>query len=130
MIVGQLLRFSVVGVVGFAVDTAALYAALGLGAGLYTGRLASYLTAATVTWALNRRFTFRESRSARLATEWARFLAVNSVGGAVNYIAYAALVTTLPFVTANPWLGVAAGSLAGLAVNFTLSRRMVFTASR
>lgn len=130
MIAGQLLRFSAVGVVGFAVDTAVLYAALGLGAGLYTGRLASYLTAATVTWALNRRFTFRESRSAHLATEWTRFLAVNSVGGTVNYIAYAALVTTLPFVTANPWLGVAAGSLAGLAVNFTLSRRMVFTASR
>jgi putative flippase GtrA len=130
VIAGQLLRFSAVGVVGFVVDTAALYAALGLGAGLYTGRLASYLAAATVTWALNRRFTFSESRTDGLASEWARFLAANSVGGAVNYIAYAALVTTLPVVTANPWLGVAAGSLAGLAVNFTLSRRMVFTASR
>lgn len=130
MIAGQLLRFSAVGVVGFVVDTVALYAALGLGAGLYTGRLASYLTAATVTWALNRRFTFGERRTKGLASEWVRFLAANSVGGVINYCTYAALVATLPYVTAHPWLAVAAGSLAGLAVNFTLSRRLVFTGSR
>jgi len=130
VIAGQLLRFSAVGVVGFAVDTATLYAALELGAGLYTGRLASYLTAATVTWALNRRFTFSDRRTDRLATEWVRFLAANGVGGAINYFTYAALVATLPYVAAHPWLAVAAGSLAGLAVNFTLSRRLVFTGSR
>jgi len=130
VIPAQLLRFSAVGVVGFAVDTATLYAVLGLGAGLYTGRLASYLAAATVTWALNRRFTFYEKRTDRVATEWARFLAANSIGGVVNYTTYAALVATLPFVALHPWLGVAAGSLAGLAVNFTLSRRLVFTGSR
>ena len=130
MIPGQLLRFSAVGVAGFVVDATALYAALALGAGLYVGRLASYLAAATATWALNRRYTFNAERTDRPALEWVRFLAANSVGGAVNYGTYAAMVALLPFVAANPWLGVAAGSFAGLIVNFSLSRRLVFTGSR
>ena len=127
MIVRQFLTFSAIGVAGFVVDTATLYTALQLGAGLYTGRLASYLVAATTTWALNRRYTFSDRRTHRPAREWARFLAANSLGGVVNYGTYAALVASLPLVAAHPWLGVAAGSLAGLAANFTLSRRLVFT---
>jgi putative flippase GtrA len=130
VISGQFLRFAAVGVAGFVVDAAALYAALALGAGLYSGRIVSYLAAATATWALNRHYTFREGRTDRPALEWIRFLAANSVGGAVNYGTYAAMVTLLPFVAAHPWLGVAAGSFAGLVVNFTLSRRLVFTGSR
>lgn len=129
MISRQFPRFALVGAAGFVVDTTALYAALALGAGLYVGRLISYLAAATATWALNRHYTFRESRTDRPALEWIRFLAANSVGGAVNYGTYAAMVTLLPFVAAHPWLGVAAGSFAGLIVNFTLSRKLVFTGS-
>ena len=40
----QLLSFAVVGTIGFVVDAAALYAAMHvLGAGLYAGRVLSYL---------------------------------------------------------------------------------------
>jgi hypothetical protein len=42
-------RFGVVGTAGFLVDTAALYAAIALGAGLYGGRAISYVVAATTT---------------------------------------------------------------------------------
>lgn len=129
--VRQFLWFFAVGAAGFVVDTAALYAALAfLGSGLYLGRVISYLAAASATWALNRRFTFREHRSERRLGEWGRFLAANAVGGLVNYATYAVLVATQPVVTAYPVLGVAAGSLAGLVVNFTLSRRLVFVGSQ
>jgi putative flippase GtrA len=123
----QLLSFGVVGALGFVVDTAALYAAIGLlGAGLYLGRAISFLTAASFTWALNRRYTFAERRGDNRVAEWGRFLAANAVGGAVNYATYALLVTMHPVAAANPVIGVAAGSVAGLAINFVLSRSLVF----
>jgi hypothetical protein len=46
--------------------------------------------------------------------------------GCVNYATYAAVVLVLPHSTFLPFLGVAAGSLAGLAVNFASARWWVF----
>jgi putative flippase GtrA len=127
MVGRQLLSFSIIGALGFLVDTAALYLAIGLmGAGLYGGRVISYLTAASVTWILNRCFTFQKQRSANWIAEWGRFLAANAIGGLINYATYAFLVTFYPVAAAQPVLGVAAGSAAGLTVNFTLSRYLVF----
>ena len=122
----QFLRFGVVGVIGFVVDTAVLYAGLALGAGLYLGRAVSYVAAATTTWALNRAWTFRTRRAGPgVAAQWARFAALNLVGFAANYGTYAALVA---FTATHPVLAVAAGSLAGMGFNFALSRRYVFRA--
>jgi putative flippase GtrA len=123
----QFLHFGVVGVIGFVVDAAVLYALLTWsGAGFYLGRLVSYLAAATSTWYLNRRFTFVDHAPDRAAWQWARFVTVNAVGGAVNFGVYSAFVLYWPRAPWSPLAGVAAGSLAGLIVNFTLSRRLVF----
>lgn len=122
----QFLRFALVGCAGFVVDAGVLSLVLWLGADHYTGRVVSYLAAATFTWALNRNYTFRAQRGARLVGEWGRFLAANAVGGVINWATYAILVATSAVVFAHPVIGVAAGSLAGLVVNFTLSRRFVF----
>jgi putative flippase GtrA len=123
---GQFLRFGVVGTIGFLVDTAVLYGALAVGFGLYGGRAISYLVAASTTWALNRAWTFRGQGEGPALRQWAVFLLVNLVGFACNYGTYAALVATVSFVAQHPVLGVAAGSIAGLTGNFLLSRRFVF----
>jgi putative flippase GtrA len=125
-LLGELLRFSVVGTLGFLIDTATLYAALSLGAGLYLGRALSYLTAASANWALNRAWTFRQADRRRRGRQWVMFLLVNLLGFAINYGTYLLLVTSLPLVAVHPVIGVAAGSLAGLGGNFLLSRRFVF----
>lgn len=126
----EFLRFGVVGTAGFVVDTAVLYAALALGAGLYGGRVLSYLAAATCTWALNRAWTFRRAARtggrAAMGRQWALFVAVNLVGFAANYGTYALLVANVPLVAADPVYGVAAGAIAGMGGNFLLSRRYVF----
>lgn len=122
----QFLRFALVGCAGFLVDAAVLSAVLFLGADHYTGRIVSYLAAATSTWVLNRNYTFSAQRDARLLGEWGRFLAANAVGGLINWSTYALLVSVSAVVFAHPIIGVAAGSVAGLVVNFTLSRRFVF----
>lgn len=124
-----LLRFGVVGVVGFLVDATVLYGGLWLGLGPWLGRVLSYLAAATTTFALNRAWTFRDAARAAPLRQWALFLLVNLAGFAANYGTYAALTAGLPLVAAHPVLGVAAGSLAGMAGNFVLSRRLVFRAA-
>ena len=122
----QFLRFGVVGTAGFVVDTAVLYGGLALGLGLYSGRVVSYLAAATTTWALNRAWTFRGQGDGPALRQWLVFVLVNLVGFACNYGTYAALVGHVALVAQHPVIGVAAGSLAGMIGNFLLSRRFVF----
>jgi putative flippase GtrA len=127
-LLGEMLRFGVVGVAGFLVDAGVLLFALhALGLGPYSGRVLSYLAAASATFVLNRAWTFGDRpRSAAPVRQWALFVALNLVGFACNYGTYAALVASVPLVGRYPVLGVAAGSLAGMAGNFLLSRRFVF----
>jgi len=123
----QFLRFAAVGIIGLMADMAALTLALKvLHLDVYSGRVFSYLIAATTTWALNRRFTFIQIEQGPRLVQWAKFLAANAIGGLVNYAVYAALVTFTVLGAAWPVLGVAAGSIAGLAFNFTVSKRWVF----
>ncbi len=126
---GEFLRFGVVGVAGFVVDAGVLTAGIALGTGPWLGRVISYIAAASATFALNRAWTFRKTAQRDgLGRQWVLFLLVNLLGFLCNYGTYAALVTGLPLVATYPVIGVAAGSLAGLAANFLMSRRFVFGA--
>jgi putative flippase GtrA len=126
-LIGQFLRFGVVGTIGFVVDTATLLGAVALGAGPYGGRVLSYLVAATTTWALNRAWTFRDrAPGGQPGRQWALFLVLNLAGFAANYGAYLAVTAWLGTA---PWqlvVAVAAGSLAGMFINFGLARQVVF----
>lgn len=126
-LVGEILRFGAVGTAGFVVDAGVLQLGLVAGTGPWAGRVLSYLAAATVTFSLNRAWTFRTAdRSRPMTRDWGLFLLVNLVGFVCNYGTYAALIAGVPLVREAPVLGVAAGSLAGMAGNFLLSRRYVF----
>ncbi len=127
-LLAELLRFGVVGTLGFVVDAGVLTAALALGLGPWFGRLLSFLVAASTTYALNRAWTFRHRAGAPGAAQWARFVAVNLAGFTANFGTYALLIALSDTVAAEPVLGVAAGALAGLVLNFGLSRRLVFNA--
>ncbi len=129
----EFLRFAAIGTVAFVIDTIVLYVMLWIGLGHYGGRAISFLVALTFTWNGNRRITFASTRAHgahAIAAEWLRYLMANLTGGLVNYSMYAWLVSAFPLVRANPVLGVAAGSIAGLSVNFTLSKLLVFRGKR
>lgn len=118
----QFLRFCVVGVAGFVID-AGILQALVTNANLnpFAARIVSFLAAASGTWLMNRHYTFRVNyRPTR--TEWQHYVALMGLGALVNYGAFALCVKFLIFTHSQLWLGVAAGSAAGLAVNFTTSR--------
>jgi putative flippase GtrA len=120
-------RFALVGCAGYGVDVAALYFAIyGLGAGLYWGRVFSYLCASSSTWYMNRQITFADLRSDKFAREWLKFVLLNGVGGVVNYITYTIYLHYGFSSAATPAVAVALGSLSGLGVNYILSRKLVF----
>jgi putative flippase GtrA len=126
-LVRQFLIFSVIGTAAFFVDAAILLALVRTtGAGLYGGRAISFLCAATFTWSLNRRFTFPDAAFTPKIHQWARFLGANALGALANLGVYAWLVATFAFAAHQPAYAVAAGSLSGLAFNFSLSKMFVF----
>jgi putative flippase GtrA len=124
----KFLRFALVGGAGFFVDAAILAFGLGiLRLDPYSARVISFLGAATFTWWGNRLFTFADSASAEARTqEWGRFVAVNAIGGLVNYGVYAGLVAAAPSPLSNPFVALATGSLSGLAFNFFGSKQFVY----
>lgn len=118
--------FGVIGVIGLAVDTGVLYA-LKTALGPFVGRAISFVAAATTTWILNRSITFK-GRSSRLPRhhELLSYLALMLIGGAINYACYAWLVLTYDHVERHLFIGVAAGSLAGMSFNFLAARVFLF----
>lgn len=121
----QLLRFLLVGAVGFVVDAATLLLfTRGLGLSPFWTRIPSLLVAITVTWWLHRHFTFAWARAVKpSAREWLRFALANGVGNGANLLLYWALIG---------WLGwrilvaLATASVVAAGVNYGMTARWVF----
>lgn len=127
----RFLRFALVGGMGFFVNEATLYIALnGLMLGRYSAPIFSFLCTVTFTWWGNRLLTFADhARGTGVVREWASFVAANSIGLAVNYAIYSAIITFAPAPLNSPYIALAFGTLAGLIFNFVLSARFVFRAN-
>jgi putative flippase GtrA len=123
----QLLRFGAVGVVGFVVN-AALVELSAPTAGPLWAQLLAFPVAASVTWWLNRRYTFGASGRTMLQ-EWLRYVVANLLGWAANNGTYVWLVWHFPLAYQHPSIAVAAGSIAGMCFNFVVSKRVVFSQS-
>ena len=122
----KFLLFGLAGGAGFVVDTAILYLLKGA-LGLYGARAISFLCAVATTWIINRSFAFKgQSANLPVWREFLHYLGAMILGGVVNYAVYAALVATIPLVAEQPVLGVAAGVVAGMFVNFLLADKLVF----
>jgi putative flippase GtrA len=121
----QFLRFGTVGFIGFLFDNATVYGLRGW-VGLYAAGALSYLVAATVTWGLNRLWTFRGVGTGPAHRQWALFLATNAVGFALNRGTYFLLIWQSPLCRQNPVLAILAGTAMGMFLNFHFSRKIVF----
>lgn len=123
----QITRFGVTGGLGFLVDSGILHVAMNLGTGFYWGRMISFLTAATFTWLLNRNVTFVGTKGTGQATvQWVRYIGAMLVGGSLNYAVSAWIYRDFHVAWQWPVLAVAAGSLAGLLLNFVSAKFFVF----
>jgi putative flippase GtrA len=121
----QFLMFGTVGTFGFVIDTCIVYGLRGR-LGLYGAGLVSYCVAATFTWLANRLWTFRGLGEGPAHHQWARFLGVNLFGFALNRGTYALMIAFVPLASQQPVIATAAGAIAGMFMNFGLSRAIVF----
>jgi putative flippase GtrA len=123
----QFVLFCVGGILGFIVDAGVLQLLVtGIAWDRFSARIISFLCAATATWLFNRNYTFAGQRRHSRLGEWARYILAMSGGFACNFAAYSALV--LYFNIDKQWLilAVAAGSVAGLGVNYLASRYWIY----
>ena len=122
----QLFYFAIAGVIGLIVDVAVLYL-LRDSIGPFYGRAVSFFAAVYATWLVNRAFTF-QGRPSGLSRrrEFTTYFTLMLAGGVVNYMAYSGLVLWSDIVRQHLFLGVAAGSVAGMVVNFLTARFLLF----
>ncbi|MBC8210061.1 MAG: GtrA family protein [Gammaproteobacteria bacterium] len=123
-----MLRFSLVGGIGFIVDLTTLvllhnYAALEL----QQARAFAFILAASSNWFLNRHLTFLPQHlSDRKSAEWLRFL----VSAMLSAIPNLGLFYLLMQLLSNSWFSIifamSCGILLGLFSNYQLARHWVF----
>ena len=125
--VREFVKFGLVGVGGFVVDTAGLYFGIGvLGLGRVAAGLFAFPFAVTATWIGNRLFTYGHKDHEPMAKQWAKFASVCALGLVFNRGTYSLMVSTIPLVYNYPVLGLLGGTAAGLFFNFFASKKLVF----
>ncbi|UCE30170.1 MAG: GtrA family protein [Burkholderiales bacterium] len=91
MDIARFIRFVLVGIGGFAVDTTLTMTLLAAGLSPVVARVPGLSASILITWFLNRRFAFR-ARHSPAARSLYRFAGVAAVSAGANFGLYAALV--------------------------------------
>lgn len=126
MLKRELAHFTLAGLAGYAADAGVLLLTNPL-IGPYFGRLASFVAAVFVTWIINRSLTFRNRRKySSLYQEFAAYFITALAGGCASIGLYSLLIFNFKVSNLGLMAFVAAGSLAGMAINFLLSKHVVF----
>ncbi|MFN3399751.1 MAG: GtrA family protein [Ferrovibrio sp.] len=128
---GDKLRFLIVGCIGFAVDGGTLML-LDEGAGWspLLARSVSFPVAVTVTWLLNRMWTFRHVHQRAATPQYVLYLMIQLGGLAINFSVFALLIGHIAWFAAYPVAGLAVGAALALVFNFVCSVRFTFSETR
>ena len=125
----QFFLFAVSGSLAFLIDAGIVQALVSLfEVNAYLARLISVACGMTFTWLFNRNLTFAGQRppGQGLGQEYLRYVLTQSGGLLVNYSVYSVMLLAFAWMHQWPVFAVAAGSLAGLSVNFLSAKRWVF----
>lgn len=126
-----LLSFAAVGSIGFLIEAIILTALTQLAAwSPWQARIPSFLTAVLVTWALNRRHTFAQRGLQRRTVEAFFYSAIQGGGAAINLFIFGACLALAPDLGAVPVIPLAIGAVGGLAFNFLVSSKLLYSRLR
>ena len=124
----EALAFAVVGSLGFTVDAGVLaFLFHALAWDHYPARAASFLLAVSVTWSLNRAWTFAHRASASRRREASIYLLLQTLGAGINFAVYGVCLALSPTMRAGPLLALACGSVVAMVFNFLATRHLAFT---
>mgnify|MGYP001814380377 CR=1 FL=1 len=124
----QVMRFGIVGAVGFVIDGGLLWLLIALNLNPYLARALSFPIAVVATWTLNRNWTFRSTRDARKQGQFRLYVGIQLVGSLTNYIVYSAVIRVFGTGSMTIFLAFAFGSFLGAFINFFGARLLVFRA--
>jgi putative flippase GtrA len=119
-------RFCLVGLSGAAVDLALFALLLALTLRVPAASVLAIGVAMTWNFALNRRWTFADSRRQPLLRQYLAFCLSCCLGSAVNWSTRVLLWTHVPFFSEHALVAAAAGVATGTFFNFSLCQAFVF----
>ena len=122
----QFRRFFSVGVLGFALDGCLLWLLVAQGLDAVAARVVSLTSAVTLTWWLNRRWSFAQARHQNKVFQYVRYILVQLIGAGLNLSTYTAMLSLWPELLVFLFLPLCVGGIVGLAFNFCCSRWWVF----
>jgi putative flippase GtrA len=123
-------RFLSVGGLGFLLDASVFQILFSVGYGLLVSRVISATLSITLTWYLNRRYVFQTRSINAGAPEYARYIAVQTVGLIVNFGVYLILISRFDVLHDLPILALSCGALTALTFNFLGARHYAYRERR
>lgn len=120
------MQFAVVGGMGTLVNLAVLTLLHLVRVPLNICVAAAILTAMVFNFGLNRRFTFSYARDGSIARQFLGFAGASSLGALINYAVTLLFIHQWAIMERVPQLAALVGIAAGMAINFGISRHLVF----
>jgi len=118
--------FLIVGGGGFFVHAGVLYMLTRLGVNSLAAWFPAFVTAVIFTWALNRLTAFRGLGDKTVKREAAGYFIVQSVGAAVNFVIYAAVIALAPGVLSHPIIALFIGAVFAAVFNYVALRKFIY----
>ena len=126
MIARRLVSFTIIGIVGFAVDALVLAACIHVfDLPPTVARIPSFLCALTVTYFGNRFFTFSQG-SRPAANRFFHYLAASGVSNVINLGVYALALALLPPLMIAPFAALVVATGVSMCASFCLYSTFVF----
>jgi putative flippase GtrA len=125
----RILRFGVVGSLGFAVDAGLLTVLQRLSVDIYIARSLSFAAAISVTFMLNRTYTFKTSALTSTG-QVAGYGAAQLFGAMTNFAIFWLVLTWRPAWASEPWLPLAFASAGSMWLTYALNIRLFSATGR
>lgn len=122
----KLFRYVMVGGIGFFVDSGLLTLLLQRGYSVVVSRGFSFTLAVSITWLINRSWTFHSNELMSTHKEYAYYFGFQILGALINLSIFFGLIDLYPNLKRVPVVPLALGASISLAFNYLISKKMIF----
>ena len=123
----ELIRFLATGTCGFLIDAGVMQCVSAtLGVTVLAARCVSFPAATTVTWLLNRYWTFEHGRTRKASSQYLLHFCGQLVSLAINFGVFSGLLLSVEVMAIHPVVALAIGAIVALAFSFVFARMVAF----